>query len=134
MSLTGAAGQGFAFAVMAVCGVCVLVGALCFRFAIAGAGAMGGRFGSMLSTTENPVTFIDLWAQHVQAINDHGLLVHTDHGDERVHVPAYLPQDVHAGGVGHAVEPGREGSCPAARPPPQRPGNPVPPSPGHPGR
>ncbi len=65
------------------------------KIAIAGAGAMGGRFGSMLSTTENPVTFIDLWAQHVQAINAHGLLVHTDHGDERVHVPAYLPQDVH---------------------------------------
>lgn len=65
------------------------------KIAIAGAGAMGGRFGSMLSTTENPVTFIDLWAQHVQAINAHGLLVHTDHGDERVHVPTYLPQDVH---------------------------------------
>ncbi|WP_040535646.1 ketopantoate reductase family protein [Schleiferilactobacillus shenzhenensis] len=64
------------------------------KIAIAGAGAMGGRFGTMLAQTDNPVTFIDLWADHVQAINQHGLLVHTDNGDQRVHVPAYLPQNV----------------------------------------
>lgn len=65
------------------------------KIAIAGAGAMGGRFGSMLSTTDNPVTFIDLWQQHVAAINAHGLLAHTNDGDKRVHVPAFLPKDVH---------------------------------------
>ncbi|GEK07089.1 2-dehydropantoate 2-reductase [Schleiferilactobacillus harbinensis] len=65
------------------------------KIAIAGAGAMGGRFGTMLATTDNQVMFIDPWADHVQAINDRGLQVHVGNAVTPHWIPAALPQDVH---------------------------------------
>lgn len=43
------------------------------KIAIAGAGAMGSRFGLMLHQSGNEVLLIDGWAEHVQQIKEHGL-------------------------------------------------------------
>ncbi|MFD1411088.1 2-dehydropantoate 2-reductase [Lapidilactobacillus gannanensis] len=64
------------------------------KIAIAGAGAMGSRFGVMLSRAGNQVILIDQWAAHVQAINEKGLTVDTETGSSQVKLPAYLPADV----------------------------------------
>lgn len=64
------------------------------KIAIAGAGAMGSRFGVMLSQAGNHVILIDQWAEHVAAINAHGLTVDGETGSKQVQLPAYLPADV----------------------------------------
>ncbi|WP_125607032.1 2-dehydropantoate 2-reductase [Lapidilactobacillus bayanensis] len=64
------------------------------KIAIAGAGAMGSRFGVMLKRAGNDVILIDSWAEHVQTINQKGLKIETDHGSKQVEIPAFLPQDV----------------------------------------
>jgi len=66
------------------------------KIAIAGAGAMGSRFGVKLQNAGNTVTLIDNWAAHVQAIQATGLTVTTDDGQDTVTaMTAVLPQDVH---------------------------------------
>lgn len=65
------------------------------KIAIAGAGAMGSRFGVMLQRAGNEVILIDSWAEHVQKINQDGLTIDTENGSEQVEIATYLPQDVH---------------------------------------
>lgn len=48
-------------------------GGIKLKIAIAGAGAMGSRFGLMLHQGGNEVLLIDGWAEHVQQIKEHGL-------------------------------------------------------------
>lgn len=43
------------------------------KIAIAGAGAMGSRFGLMLHQGGNDVTLIDGWKEHIETIRKHGL-------------------------------------------------------------
>jgi len=62
------------------------------KIAIAGAGAMGSRFGYMLKKTGNTVIFIDEWKEHVDQINSKGLLVETENNQEYCKIPAYLPE------------------------------------------
>lgn len=63
--------------------------------AIAGAGAMGSRFASMLSDANINVTLIDKWQEHVKTINERGLLVEDNEGKKKVYrLPAYLPENV----------------------------------------
>ncbi|WP_203639638.1 ketopantoate reductase family protein [Levilactobacillus wangkuiensis] len=65
------------------------------KIAIAGAGAMGSRFGVKLQAAGNQVTLIDNWADHVAAINRDGLIVTTDDGADHVYpMTAMTPQDV----------------------------------------
>lgn len=65
------------------------------KIAIAGAGAMGCRFGVKLQNAGNDVTLIDNWADHVAAINTTGLIVTTDDGTDHVTaMTAAAPQDV----------------------------------------
>ncbi|WP_125583793.1 ketopantoate reductase family protein [Levilactobacillus cerevisiae] len=65
------------------------------KIAIAGAGAMGSRFGVKLQEAGNQVTLIDNWADHVAAINRDGLIVTTDDGQDHVYpMTAKAPQDV----------------------------------------
>ncbi|MFD1464848.1 2-dehydropantoate 2-reductase [Lapidilactobacillus mulanensis] len=64
------------------------------KIAIAGAGAMGSRFGTMLKRAGNDVILIDPWAEHVDKINHDGLQIDTDNGSEQFQIPAFLPQDV----------------------------------------
>ncbi len=65
------------------------------KIAIAGAGAMGGRFGAMLYRSgEREVVFIDRWAEQVKAINERGLTV-TENGQSIVYpIPAFFPEQV----------------------------------------
>lgn len=64
------------------------------RIAIAGAGAMGSRFGYMLSKVGNDVILIDQWKDHVNAIKEHGLLVNVDGKDYVENLPVYLPSEL----------------------------------------
>ncbi|EHU8826553.1 2-dehydropantoate 2-reductase, partial [Enterococcus faecalis] len=43
------------------------------KIAIAGAGAMGSRFGLMLKQGGNDVLLIDGWQEHINAIKENGL-------------------------------------------------------------
>ena len=51
------------------------------KIAVAGAGAMGGRFGYMLWKAGYDVTLIDQWVPHVEAIREHGFRINLD-GEE----------------------------------------------------
>lgn len=49
------------------------------KIAIIGAGAMGCLYGGKLSTvSENTVFLLDVWKDHVEAINSHGLCIEED--------------------------------------------------------
>lgn len=61
---------------------------------IAGAGAMGSRFGLMLHEAGNHVVFVDGWKEHVDAINKNGLQVNHDGVEKVVKIPAYLQDQV----------------------------------------
>ncbi|MCK4027242.1 2-dehydropantoate 2-reductase [Streptococcus suis] len=59
---------------------------------IAGAGAMGCRFGYQLSKTENEVILLDNWSAHIEAIRQDGLLI-TGDVEDRVQLPIMLPTE-----------------------------------------
>ncbi|URZ88051.1 2-dehydropantoate 2-reductase [Floricoccus penangensis] len=61
---------------------------------IAGAGAMGSRFGAMLQDAGNDVVFIDGWDKNVDTINKDGLKVTSNGKDHIFKIPAYLQEDV----------------------------------------
>ncbi|MBO1306290.1 oxidoreductase [Enterococcus sp. 669A] len=63
------------------------------EIAIAGAGAMGSRFGYMLQKAGNQVTFIDEWKEHIDKINRDGLLVETESSKEYCQIPAVFPTE-----------------------------------------
>ncbi|EMF0261588.1 2-dehydropantoate 2-reductase [Enterococcus hirae] len=64
------------------------------KIAIAGAGAMGSRFGLMLHQGGNEVLLIDGWADHVQQIKEHGLKADFN-GEEVVEkLPVVLQSEV----------------------------------------
>lgn len=64
------------------------------KITIAGAGAMGSRFGLMLSNAGNEVVLVDAWKDHVDAINANGLVANYN-GEEVVkHLPAFLQGEV----------------------------------------
>jgi 2-dehydropantoate 2-reductase len=58
------------------------------KIAVVGAGAMGGSFGGLLSDSGHDVSLIDIWEEHVAAIERDGLLVDEALGEHRVHLPA----------------------------------------------
>ena len=64
------------------------------KIVIAGAGAMGSRFGVMLHQAGNEVLFVDGWESHVQAINEQGLHVNDNGEDKIFHIPAVLQSKV----------------------------------------
>lgn len=45
------------------------------RIAVIGAGAMGSLFGGLLAESGADVELIDIWADHVRTINEHGLVI-----------------------------------------------------------
>lgn len=59
---------------------------------IAGAGALGSRFGVALSKTGQEVVLLDNWDQHITAIRDKGLQV-TGDVIETVHLPIMRPTE-----------------------------------------
>ena len=71
------------------------------KVAVLGAGAMGSLFGSQLAEGGLDVTLIDIWREHVDAINDGGLRIVGHRGEHRVHVAATT--DPAAGGAADVV-------------------------------
>lgn len=63
------------------------------KIAIAGAGAMGSRFGYMLHEAGNEVLLIDLWKEHVYTINKKGLTIEENKISKQVNIKAVLPKD-----------------------------------------
>lgn len=63
------------------------------KIAIAGAGAMGSRYGYMLHEKGNDVLLIDGWEDHVKAINENGLRIDENGTSKNVKIPAVLPKD-----------------------------------------
>lgn len=62
------------------------------RVYIAGAGAMGCRFGYQLSKTKHEVILLDNWEAHISAIQKDGLKV-TGDVDDIVHLPIMKPTE-----------------------------------------
>ena len=58
------------------------------KVAVLGAGAMGSLFGSQLAEGGLDVTLINVWREHVDAINDRGLRLVGHRGERRVSVAA----------------------------------------------
>lgn len=58
------------------------------RIAVVGAGAMGCLYGGHLAETGVDVSLVDIWREHVDAINEKGLHMTGVSGDRVVHVPA----------------------------------------------
>lgn len=59
-----------------------------------GADAIGGSLGAAFLRAGHKVGFVDNVPEHVQAINDKGLLITGQMFEDTVHAPAYLPQDL----------------------------------------
>lgn len=66
------------------------------KIAIAGAGALGSRFGFMLQQAGNDVTLIDGWKDHVEAIRRNGLNVTINDETFNVKIPTKYPSEVTA--------------------------------------
>lgn len=64
------------------------------KIVIAGAGAMGGRFGYMLKKSGQDVTLVDSWKAHVDAINEKGLMVDVDGTTEIMPFTTYHSKDI----------------------------------------
>ena len=58
------------------------------KITVIGAGAMGSLFGAYLGAGGNEVTLVDVWEEHVEAINKNGLLVEEENGPSVFRVPA----------------------------------------------
>lgn len=63
------------------------------KISIVGAGAMGSRFGYMLSEAGNDVVLIDTWKEHVDTINRDGLKLNENGVDKIAKIPAILPEE-----------------------------------------
>ncbi|MGO2083307.1 2-dehydropantoate 2-reductase [Vagococcus sp.] len=59
------------------------------KIIIAGAGAMGSRFGLMLNQAKNDVILIDGWQEHVDEINKNGLRADFNGEEVIAKIPAY---------------------------------------------
>lgn len=64
------------------------------KIAIAGAGAMGGRFGYMLKKSGQEVILIDGWQEHINNIKEKGLIIDNDGKEEIMEFPAYSSKEV----------------------------------------
>ncbi|MFQ6054347.1 MAG: ketopantoate reductase family protein [Candidatus Bathyarchaeia archaeon] len=56
--------------------------------AVVGSGAMGSLFGGMLAEAGEEVTLVDIWEEHVKAINENGLRVKSAAGARTIKVAA----------------------------------------------
>jgi 2-dehydropantoate 2-reductase len=70
------------------------------KIVIVGSGAMGSLFGGMLAEGGLDVTLVDIWQEHVDAINRDGLTIVGHGGDRTVRVKATVdPQTIAAADV-----------------------------------
>lgn len=66
------------------------------KITIAGAGAMGSRFGLMLHKGGNEVTLVDGWPAHVNQIKEHGLQANFNGEELTVQLPVELQSEIHS--------------------------------------
>ena len=59
---------------------------------IAGSGAMGCRFGYQLYKAGQEVVLLDMWEDHIKAIQENGLKIIGDQED-CVHIPIMRPEE-----------------------------------------
>ncbi|KAH0795591.1 2-dehydropantoate 2-reductase [Histomonas meleagridis] len=64
------------------------------KITIAGAGAMGSRFGLMLHEAGYKVTLIDGWKDHVTAIKEHGLVANFNGENKVAKIPIILQSEI----------------------------------------
>ncbi|MCO7127920.1 2-dehydropantoate 2-reductase [Sporolactobacillus shoreicorticis] len=64
------------------------------KIAIAGAGAMGSRFGLMLYRSGNDVVLIDQWHDHVETIKKNGLKANYNGQEITEQIPIFYPQEM----------------------------------------
>ncbi|MBC8224261.1 2-dehydropantoate 2-reductase [Candidatus Bathyarchaeota archaeon] len=58
------------------------------KTAVVGAGAMGSLFGGLLAASGENVTLVDVWREHVEAINAEGLRIGSHEGSRTISVKA----------------------------------------------
>ena len=58
------------------------------KIAVVGAGAMGSLFGGLLASSGEDVTLVDVWREHVEAINAEGLRIDGPDGSRVIRVKA----------------------------------------------
>jgi 2-dehydropantoate 2-reductase len=58
------------------------------KITIVGAGAMGSLFGGLLAEAGNKVLLLDIWKEHVDAINSKGLWIEGLSGDRFIKIKA----------------------------------------------
>ena len=63
------------------------------KIAVVGAGAMGSLFGALLAQAGNDVWLYDVWEDHVQTVNRHGLLIERDDQTRTVRLNATIDPD-----------------------------------------
>ena len=61
------------------------------KLLIWGAGAIGGTIGAYLARAGHEVTLVDRAAEHVEAVNRHGLRITGPIAEFTVHAPAFIP-------------------------------------------
>jgi len=54
------------------------------KIAVLGAGAMGSLYGGLLSDGGNEVWLLDIWKEHVDAVNERGLVIEEEDGERLV--------------------------------------------------
>lgn len=64
------------------------------KIAIAGAGAMGSRFGLMLHQQGHEITLIDQWPAHIEAIRENGLIADLNGEMITAKMPIYAPEEI----------------------------------------
>jgi 2-dehydropantoate 2-reductase len=64
------------------------------KFTVVGAGGIGGLIGTWMARAGCNVTFVEQWAEHVEAINAHGLTVDGARGVHTIRVPAITPDQL----------------------------------------
>ncbi|SFG05335.1 2-dehydropantoate 2-reductase [Sporolactobacillus nakayamae] len=64
------------------------------KIVIAGAGAMGSRFGLMLHQAGNDVVLIDTWREHVEAIKKNGLRANYNGKEIAEPIPIFYPKEL----------------------------------------
>lgn len=63
------------------------------KIIIAGTGAMGATYGSMLKKAGNEVVFLDLWQENIDTINKNGINLKNLDVEENIPAKAYLPKE-----------------------------------------
>ncbi len=58
------------------------------KIAVVGAGAMGSLFGGLLAASGEDLTLVDVWREHVEAINAEGLRIGSHEGSRTISVRA----------------------------------------------